>query len=261
MMSRTASAPMPAQKTRPLRAPEPYFSSRYAELGLGELGHGRELLDLVARRADLVLAALGLDLARLAVARRCAAVHLDPRGRRSSGRSRVCSSASRRAELRPVTRSDSARTIFLSFVLGPTLPPFSPAPRIDLAGRLEGDRLLGDAGSRARRGAPGRACAAALISSRPVAIAAARAARRSAACGVLELVARGGGIAARSCSSASSALPSLAAALGLLVERLERAAPGILVDVGDDEEGEVEDPLEVARADVEQDPEAATACP
>ena len=28
MMSRTASAPMPAQKTRPLRAPEPYLSSR-----------------------------------------------------------------------------------------------------------------------------------------------------------------------------------------------------------------------------------------
>ncbi len=27
MMSRTASAPIPAQKMRPVRAPEPYFSS------------------------------------------------------------------------------------------------------------------------------------------------------------------------------------------------------------------------------------------
>ena len=51
------------------------------------------------------------------------------------------------------------------------------------------------------------------------------------------------------------------AALGLLVERLERPATGVLVDVGDDEQGEVEDPLEVAGADVEEDARGGTACP
>jgi len=46
------------------------------------------------------------------------------------------------------------------------------------------------------------------------------------------------------------------AALSLLVERLERPPAGLLVDVSDDEEGEVEDALQVPGADVEEDAEA-----
>src|SRR5438093_667825 len=48
-----------------------------------------------------------------------------------------------------------------------------------------------------------------------------------------------------------------AAALGLVLEGLERSLPGVLVDVRDDVQGEVEDSLEVARADVEKDAQAA----
>src|SRR6185436_18315313 len=48
-----------------------------------------------------------------------------------------------------------------------------------------------------------------------------------------------------------------AATLGLVLERLERSLARVLVDVRDDVEGEVEDALEVPRADVEEDAEAA----
>ena len=47
-----------------------------------------------------------------------------------------------------------------------------------------------------------------------------------------------------------------AATLGLLLELRQRALPRVLIDVGDDVQREIEDSLEVARADVEQDPEA-----
>ncbi len=48
-----------------------------------------------------------------------------------------------------------------------------------------------------------------------------------------------------------------AAALHLLVDRGERPTPGVLVDVRDDVEREVEDALEIPGADVQEDPEAA----
>ena len=58
------------------------------------------------------------------------------------------------------------------------------------------------------------------------------------------------------------ALAGLAAtALGLLLDRREGALARLLIDVGDDVQREVEDALQVARADVEQDAQAATACP
>ena len=48
-----------------------------------------------------------------------------------------------------------------------------------------------------------------------------------------------------------------AAALGLFLDRRERTLARVLIDVGDDVQREVQDPLEVARADVEQDAEPA----
>ena len=48
-----------------------------------------------------------------------------------------------------------------------------------------------------------------------------------------------------------------AATLGLLLQLLQQSRAGVLVDPGDDVQGEVEDALEVAGADVEQDAQAA----
>ena len=48
-----------------------------------------------------------------------------------------------------------------------------------------------------------------------------------------------------------------ATTLGLFLDRGQGALARVLIDVGDDVQREVEDALEVARADVEQDPEAA----
>src|SRR5205814_7892383 len=48
-----------------------------------------------------------------------------------------------------------------------------------------------------------------------------------------------------------------AAALGLLLERHERPLAGVLVNVRDDVQREIEDALEVAWADVEKDPKTA----
>ncbi len=52
-----------------------------------------------------------------------------------------------------------------------------------------------------------------------------------------------------------------ATALGLVLEGGQGALARVLIDVGDDVQGEVQDALEVARADVEQDAEPARACP
>ena len=58
------------------------------------------------------------------------------------------------------------------------------------------------------------------------------------------------------------ALAGLAAAAGgLLLDVGGEPLARLLVDARDDVQGEVQDPLEVARADVEQDAEAARACP
>ena len=61
----------------------------------------------------------------------------------------------------------------------------------------------------------------------------------------------------RSSSSASCLAGLAAAARGLVLEGEEGPLAGVLVDVRDDVQGEVQDPLEVARADVEEDAEAA----
>ena len=50
-------------------------------------------------------------------------------------------------------------------------------------------------------------------------------------------------------------------AFGLLFELLQQARARVLVDPGDEVQGEVEDALEVARADVEQDAQARLGVP
>ena len=67
MMSRTASAPMPAQKMRPVLAPGAVLLVELPELDLAD-GHERlERLDLGAGLLELVLLALGLGRERLAL--------------------------------------------------------------------------------------------------------------------------------------------------------------------------------------------------
>ena len=249
MMSRIASAPMPAQKTRPLRAPDPYFSSRYRNSVSVSwvMVPSCSISSRVLRISSLRFSASTLRASRPASI--AASIWM----RRSSifCSVAVCSSASRRRNS-SVTRSDSASTIFLSLV-STALPPFSPAPRMtspvgSKAIVTSATPLLTSA-SRAWT-----ACAAALISS----VRSERCCSSSSQERGLRLfelvraaVERGALLLVRVVGLAAGA-----AALGLLVEREQRPAPGLLVDVGDDEEGEVEDPLEVARADVEQDPEA-----
>ena len=125
MMSRTASAPMPAQKTRPVRAPEPYFSSSERKsvsvrvsIGWSDSSSSRAL-----RISSLRLSASSLRPSRSASI--AASIWI----RRSSTFCSVArpSSASRWRNS-SVTRSDSARTIFLSFV-STALAAFSPAAR------------------------------------------------------------------------------------------------------------------------------------
>ena len=110
---------------------------------------------------------------------------------------------------------------------------------------------------RAPRAAPRRPGRRLAISSVRLGALVARARPRWPRARRLELVACGVEGGAAPAPRASSGLAVAAAALGLLVERLERPPAGVLVDVGDDVEREVEDPLEVAGADVEQDAEAA----
>ena len=68
MMSRTASAPMPAQKMRPVLAPEPYFSSSWRNSSSPIVISGLEGLDLGAGLLELLLLAGGLVGELLALA-------------------------------------------------------------------------------------------------------------------------------------------------------------------------------------------------
>ena len=113
-----------------------------AVLGLAERLHRLERLELVAQLAQLVLGALGLLLAA-ARARGGACRPWPPAGRRSSARPRG-PRRPRAAGDRRSTRSVYSPTILRSRAVA-SLPPFSPAAHDDLAGRVEGDRLLGNA--------------------------------------------------------------------------------------------------------------------
>ena len=128
----------------------------------------------------------------------------------------------------------------------------------DLAGRGEGDRLLGDAGLELGELRPRASWAARgdlLGLARRAAPRAPPWSRASSASSSSLLAVH---VGAELVLELGQALAGLAAAtLGLLLERGQGALARVLVDVGDDVQGEVEDPLEVARADVEQDAEPA----
>ena len=126
MMSRTASAPMPAWKTgRPGRR------CRTSRRGRGTRVSPRvmqrlEALDLVARLADLVLEALGLRRASLLRSCRSVVVDARPGGRRSSGSTARASSASRLLELR-VDPLGLGRRRSCAAAAVASLPALSPA--------------------------------------------------------------------------------------------------------------------------------------
>ena len=123
MMSRTASAPMPAQKMRPVLAPEPYFSSSWRSSISPIVMSG--LSDSISARAclsssfwpwasDASVSRSPRSVSSMAATRSWTFCSV----RRSSSASRVLSSS--------VTRSVSAATILRSFAVA-SLPPLSPA--------------------------------------------------------------------------------------------------------------------------------------
>ena len=226
-----------------------------AELRLQERLHRLEGVELVAEAAELVLLAVGLAR-RTARARRRAPRPARTRGRRSSARSPSPRRAWR-AAISASMRSVSSLTTLRSFVVA-CLAALLAGGDDHLAGRLEDDRLLGDAGP--ELGDPrldGLGRSAAMLGESPR-----RAARPGSAFVVASAMLSSSDLRTISAVSLSSSscelLARLAAtALHLLVDRRERAPARVLVDVRDDVEREVEDALQVPRADVEEDPEAA----
>ena len=130
----------------------------------------------------------------------------------------------------------------------------------DLAGRLEDDRLLGGAGL--ELGEPGLDA----LGRGDDLLGAGGALRLELGLGRLErgrqLVAVALDVGLELGLELAEALAGLAAAAGgLLLDVRGEALAGLLVDARDDVQGEVQDPLEVAGADVEQDARGGWACP
>ena len=223
-----------------------------AELHLADRHQGLERLDLVAGAAELLLLALGLGGELLALgAQRL--VHRGPE---------------------VVDLLLGAALLVEGALLGGLRDPvglggddlLEPGERglaalvargdDDLARGDERDRLLGD------RGAQGRQGGLDLLRPRGRLVRVPRAGRLELGPGRREDGPELVGLALdvgleRGLELDQPLAAGTAAALGLLVERLQGALTGLLVHVGDDVQGEVEDPLEVAGGDVEQDAEPA----
>ena len=263
MMSRTASAPIPAWKIRPPRAPLPYLASRSRKFQPSSDVSGRVIIGWsrsISSRAlaDLVLEPVGVAAELLALGLE---LGVDPQLGVGDllARSRASSSASRRLSS-SLTRSVSAAAILRSWAVA-ALPRLVAGGEDDLAGRGERDRLLG--GGRCPSASSWASTRLGGLGDRvgrlgPLALEVGL--RRGQ--GRVQLVLLAVEDGAQLVLALGEGLAALAAAaLGLLVELAEGAGARLLVDVADDVQGEVEDPLEVARADVEQDAEPATACP
>ena len=164
---------------------------------------------------------------------------------RSSSRSRCWSSA--------LTRSVSAETILRS-ARGGLLAALGAGGDDDLARRGEDDRVLGDAGLQLGEAGLDRLGRGDDLLGPDGALGLEVGLRRGQL-GV-QLVLLAVDVGAELVLELRQALAGLAAAtLGLVLEGEQGALAGLLVDVGDDVQREVEDSLEVARADVEEDAE------
>ena len=227
------------------------------ELGLADGQHRLDRLELVAQLAQLVLEALGL-LLELALLGARASRPSRRAGRRPSGRRRSASSRSR-CWISSLTRSVSAPTTARSLAVA-VLPPFSPAATMTSpVGSKTIDSSAAAVFSSARRAST--CWAAATISS-------VRLARWVSSSALVALSAAVSSSRFRSMSALSSASsspmrlpdspPRPAASSSMFAAKRLR---DFLVDARDDVQGEVQDPLEVARADVEQDAQARAACP
>ena len=219
-----------------------------AELGLAERLHRLEPLDLVALLADVLLEALGLaGELLLLVAEGLVDAGLEV-GDLLVDRALLVLLALLELRVDPLGlgRDDLAEGG------GGLLAALAAGGDDDLAGRGEDDRILGDAGLQLgqlgldRLGGrddllgPGRALGLEV-------------GLRRGELGV-QLVLLAVDVGAELVLELGEALAGLAAAtLGLVLEGEERPLAGLVVDVGDDVQREVEDALEVAGADVEQD--------
>ena len=152
MMSRTASAPMPAPEHAAAAGARAVLLVERTELGLAEGHHRLERLDLVARACGSRpcgpgprwrALALGLERRRPIAALQVGDLLLGralPRRARAAGAPRS-------------TRSVSAATILRSRAVASRAALLAGGDD-DLAGRRERDRALGDAGPERLRGAP-----------------------------------------------------------------------------------------------------------
>ena len=252
MMSRTASAPMPAQKMRPVLAPEPYFSSSWRNSVSPMVV--RALSASISSRARLSSSfwpEASLDSCSRST--RSASSMADWRS--STFCSVMRSSSDARWASSSVTRSVSAVAILRSR-LRASLPPLSPAATT--TSPVGANAIVSSAAPvPSSLSWASTACASRATSS-----------MRALRCASSSDFVRGQagpqlvGLAAdvrlqRRLELGEPLAAGAAAALRLLLERAQRALAGLLVDVGDDVQGEVQDPLEVAGADVEQDAEPA----
>ncbi len=221
-----------------------------AEVGLGQGDERLEALDLVTLAPDLVLATLGGVLALLA-ARVDGGPHLDLEvGDLLLGRPLLALFPE--AELLGHALGLGRRD--LAEACDGLLRPLLAGREDNLAGGNERDGLLGDPGL--QLGEPPLdllGCAADLVgAARSLGLEV----REQGSLGRHELVLLAREDGALLVVEVVAALAGPATPRGLLVESHEGAPARVLVDVGDDIQREVEDPLEVARADVQQDAQA-----
>ena len=252
MISRTASAPIPALNRRPPRAPVPWRSSRPRSSSSPSVCIG--LSDSISSRTFL-----SSSLAPWAWPDSCSrslrSVSSTPAVRSATFCSTARSSSLSRCWSSALTRSVSAETILRRAAVA-SLPPLAPAATTTSP---VGAKTIVSAASPVFSSASWASTAWAAVTTSSVrtvrccsrsALVAASAAFSSSFCPV--------DVGAELVLELGELLAGLAAAtLGLVLEGEQRALARLLVDVGDDVQGEVEDALEVPRADVEEDAEAA----
>src|SRR4029079_9482310 len=223
-----------------------------AQLELAERLHRLQRLDLLADLAELVLGALGLARELLALAPEGVVDARDQVGDLPLDGPHLVLLALLELGVDPLGlgRDDLAER------RGGLLAPLGAGADDDLAGRTEDDRVGGLAGlqlGELRLDGLGRGDD--LLGPDGALLLEVGFRRRE---GGRQLVLRLVDVGAEAVLQLGQLLAGLAApTLGLVLECLERPLARVLVDVRDDVQGEVEDALEVPRADVEEDAQAA----